>query len=65
MFPHAGFLTTLFWILDALMTMTSITGFCLLYQFLGMNTCKRLTEKRTGGAGTNILSPPFCLPFTA
>ena len=41
MFPHAGFLTTLFSILGALMTVTSITGSCLLHQLLGMNTCKR------------------------
>lgn len=41
MFPHAGFLTTLFWLMGALMTVTSITGSCLLHQLLGMNTCKR------------------------
>lgn len=41
MFPHLGFLTVLFWVLGGLMVVTSVTGFCLLYQLLGMNTCKR------------------------
>ena len=41
MFPQAGFLTTLFWILGTLMVVTGFMGFCLIYQLLGMNTCKR------------------------
>lgn len=36
-----GLISTIFWILGTVMLVTGLTGFCLLYTLLGMNTCKR------------------------
>lgn len=41
MLPGLGFLTTLLWILGTVAVVTGFTGFCLIYQLLGRNTCNR------------------------